>query len=76
MAGFQSLFTPYHATYTADGATTSYALGRPYAPSQHVFVYLDRLLQIPGTEYSVVGNSVVFGTAPISGTAILILFHG
>lgn len=58
-------------TYTGDGTTTAYPIGSATVVSaQYVEVFLDGIRQRPVVDYTVVGTTVSFVTAPVTGMNI------
>jgi len=58
-------------TYTGDGTTQSFTIAPGHTASS-VIVFLNGVAQVPGTNYTVSGTSVIFGVgdAPASGDII------
>lgn len=57
--------------YTGDGSTTTFAMDGA-SISNNVMVFVDGLLKLETTDYTVSGSNVVFGTAPADTTKIVI----
>jgi len=57
-----------YSDYTASGSATTFAIPFDRISDSHVKVYSNYVLQTNG--YSVVGNNVVFSSAPTAGTII------
>lgn len=60
------------ASYTGDGSTDTFAINFDYQDEGQVKVYVDDVLQVDPTDYSISGSNVVFVTAPASSAAIVI----
>ena len=59
--------------YTGDGATTTFSHGAGVSAGFYPLVYLNGVLQeATGNDYTLVGNNVVFVTAPANGDKIAI----
>lgn len=58
-------------TFTGDGATTNFALSEDPAVLANLDVSISGVVQVPGTDYSLVNGSLVFGSPPANGTTIL-----
>lgn len=58
-------------TFTGDGATTNFALSQDPAALANLDVSISGVVQVPGTDYSLVNGNLVFGSAPANGTIIL-----
>jgi hypothetical protein len=58
-------------TFTGDGTTTNFALSEDPAVLANLDVSISGVVQVPGTDYSLVTGNLVFTSAPSSGTAIL-----
>ena len=64
-------------TYTANGTATTFAASYSRANPEDVFVSVDGLDQRPTTDYTINGANVTFGTAPDSGSTVMIrTFNG
>lgn len=64
-------------TYTANGTATTFAASYSRANPEDVFVSVDGLDQRPTTDYTLNGANVTFGTAPDSGSTVMIrTFNG
>jgi len=62
--------------YTGDGIIKSFNIPMPYISASHLFVFVDKILQLNPMNYSLSGAStVLFGTAPGNGSAIEIRRH-
>ena len=59
-------------TDTGDGATTTFAVGLTTATTSLTEAFLDGIRQLPVTDYSRVGNNVVFVVAPALGVSIFL----
>ena len=62
--------TPY-IEYTANGATTSFALGFDCEDQSHLIVTVDDIEPITGS-WSLINGNVVFNSAPVNGAKIII----
>jgi hypothetical protein len=58
-------------TFTGDGTTTSFALSEDPAVLANLDVSISGVVQVPGTDYSLLTGNLVFASAPSNGTAIL-----
>jgi hypothetical protein len=58
-------------TFTGDGTTTNFALSEDPAVLANLDVSISGVVQVPGTDYSLVSGNLVFTSAPSNGTAIL-----
>lgn len=58
-------------TFSGDGTTTNYALSEDPAVLANLDVSISGVVQVPGTDYSLVNGSLVFASAPANGTTIL-----
>ena len=58
-------------TFTGNGTTTSFALSEDPAVLANLDVSISGVVQVPGTDYSLVSGSLVFASAPANGTTIL-----
>jgi hypothetical protein len=63
-------------TVTAVADTLTYSMGRSVSDAKNVLVIIEGSIQIPTTDYSVSGSSLVFTTQPPVGTNIEIRFFG
>jgi hypothetical protein len=55
---------------TGDGTTTAFTLTATYAGTNDVLVFVDGVIQYPGTHFSLSGTTLTFTTAPVSGARI------
>lgn len=63
-------------TVVAAANTLTYSMGRSVSDAKNVLVIIEGSIQIPTTDYSVSGSSLVFTTQPPVGTNIEIRFFG
>ena len=63
-------------TVVAAAGTLTYSMGRSVSDAKNVLVIIEGSIQIPTTDYSVSGSSLVFTTQPPVGTNIEIRFFG
>jgi hypothetical protein len=63
-------------TFTGDGSTTSFNTTVSGLTVNNVLVLENGITQVPTTDYTISGTSVVFTTAPASGVAIQIRILG
>jgi hypothetical protein len=61
-------FTPAIDYFNGNGVTVTFTLSRPVASVAQVIVAVDNVIQNPSSAFSVVGNSITFTSAPLSGT--------
>jgi hypothetical protein len=61
-------FTPAIDYFNGDGTTVTFTLSRPIASVAQVIVAVDNVIQNPSSAFNVVGNSITFTSAPLSGT--------
>jgi hypothetical protein len=61
-------------SFTGDGTTTVFTLTAGYAGQNDVFVFVDGVIQYPGTHFTMTGSSLTFTAAPVNQAQILI--HG
>ena len=71
-SGTSESLTGSARTYTANGTATIFAAAYTRDNPEDVFVTVDGVDQRPTTDYTLSGANVVFGTAPPSGTSIMI----
>ena len=55
---------------TGDGTTTAFTLTSTYAGTNDILVFVDGVIQYPGTHFSLSGATLTFTTAPVSGARI------
>ena len=55
---------------TGDGTTTAFTLTNTYAGTNDILVFVDGVIQYPGTHFSLSGTTLTFTTAPVSGARI------
>ena len=63
-------------TVTATAATTTYPIGRSVSDSKNCLVIIEGLIQIPTTDYSIVGSDLVLTSQPPVGASIEVRFFG
>lgn len=61
-------------SFTGDGTTTAFTLTAGYAGQNDVFVFVDGVIQYPGTHFTITGTTLTFTGAPVNQSQILI--HG
>lgn len=61
-------------SFTGDGTTTAFTLTAGYAGQNDVFIFVDGVIQYPGTHFTISGTTLTFTAAPVSQAQILI--HG
>jgi len=61
-------FTPAIDYFNGNGVTVTFTLSRPVASVAQVIVAVDNVIQNPSSAFGVVGNSITFTSAPLSGT--------
>ena len=61
-------FTPAIDYFNGNGVTVTFTLSRPIASVAQVIVAVDNVIQNPSSAFNVVGNSITFTSAPLSGT--------
>jgi hypothetical protein len=57
-------------TFTASGVQTAFTITSANISANDMIVTVDSVIQTPGTNYTVSGNTVTFTEAPLSGAAI------
>ena len=55
---------------TGDGTTTAFTLTSTYAGTNDILVFVDGVIQYPGTHFSLSGTTLTFTAAPVSGARI------
>ena len=55
---------------TGDGTTTAFTLTNTYAGTNDILVFVDGVIQYPGTHFSLSGTTLTFTAAPVSGARI------
>lgn len=63
-------------TVTATAATTTYPIGRSVSDSKNCLVIIEGLIQIPTTDYSIVGSDLILTSQPPVGAKIEVRFFG
>jgi hypothetical protein len=61
-------------TFTGNGSTTSFTLPHDPATVGNLDVSIAGVVQVPGTDYTLVGTAVVFTSAPPNGATILVRY--
>jgi len=61
-------FAPAIDYFNGNGVTVTFTLSRPVASVAQVIVAVDNVIQNPSSAFGVVGNSITFTSAPLSGT--------
>jgi hypothetical protein len=61
-------FSPAIDYFNGNGVTVTFTLSRPVASVAQMIVAVDNVIQNPSSAFSVVGNSITFTSAPLSGT--------
>ena len=61
-------------SFTGDGTATAFTLTAGYAGQNDVFIFVDGVIQYPGTHFTISGTTLTFTAAPVSQAQILI--HG
>ena len=61
-------FAPAIDYFNGNGVTVTFTLSRPVASVAQMIVAVDNVIQNPSSAFSVVGNSITFTSAPLSGT--------
>lgn len=61
-------FAPAIDYFNGNGVTVTFTLSRPIASVAQVIVAVDNVIQNPSSAFGVVGNSITFTSAPLSGT--------
>lgn len=59
-----------------DGNNTNFSLPSAPNPPSSLELFLSGVLQIPGTDYTLVGSTIVFTTAPHIGSTIVAFYRG
>ena len=60
-------------TFTGDGATTNFTLTQAYAGQNDVLVFVDGVIQYPGTNLTISGSTLAFTSAPSNTARIEVL---
>ena len=60
-------------TFTGDGATTNFTLTQAYAGQNDVLVFVDGVIQYPGTNFTISGSTLAFTAAPSNTARIEVL---
>ena len=63
-------------TMTGDGSTNTLTLSQTPDSAMDVAVYYDGVMQRPGVEYTLSGNTITFTTAPESGVVVYAMTGG
>jgi len=66
---------------TGDGSTVAFTMSLSVTDQQDVLVFVGGVYQIPGTNYSVSGTTITFGSAPpadnsIDNSHLITILHG
>tara|TARA_B100000963_G_C22582725_1_gene651621 strand:- start:986 stop:1477 length:492 start_codon:yes stop_codon:yes gene_type:complete len=61
-------------TANGDGSTTTVTVSGNPGSANQLFVFLNGVSQLPGTDYSLSGTTLTFSTAPESGDKIVIRY--
>ena len=61
-------FSPAIDYFNGNGVTVTFTLSRPVASVAQMIVAVDNVIQNPSSAFGVVGNSITFTSAPLSGT--------
>lgn len=66
---------------TGDGSTVAFTMSLSVTDQQDVLVFVGGVYQIPGTNYSVSGTTITFGSAPPADNAldnshVITILHG
>ena len=57
-------------TFTGDGTTTAFTLTQTYAGQNDILVFVDGVIQYPGTNFTLSGTTLTFTSAPVSSARI------
>jgi len=57
-------------TFTGDGTTTAFTLTQVYAGQNDILVFVDGVIQYPGTNFTLSGTTLTFTSAPVSSARI------
>lgn len=57
-------------TFTGDGTTTAFTLTQTYAGQNDILVFVDGVIQYPGTNFTLSGTTLTFTSAPVSSSRI------
>jgi len=60
-------------TFTGDGTTTNFTLTQAYAGQNDVLVFVDGVIQYPGTNFTISGSTLAFTSAPLNTSRIEVL---
>tara|TARA_B100001113_G_scaffold20645_1_gene15271 strand:- start:2811 stop:3959 length:1149 start_codon:yes stop_codon:yes gene_type:complete len=60
-------------TFTGDGTTTNFTLTQTYAGQNDVLVFVDGVIQYPGTNFTISGSTLAFTSAPLNTSRIEVL---
>jgi len=60
-------------TFTGDGTTTNFTLTQSYAGQNDVLVFVDGVIQYPGTNFTISGSTLAFTSAPLNTSRIEVL---
>ena len=56
--------------FTGDGTTTNFTLTNQYAGQNDVLVYVDGVIQFPGSNFTISGTTLAFTSAPLNASRI------
>jgi hypothetical protein len=68
-------FTPAVDFFSGNGSTVAFTLSRPVASVAQVQVNVANVPQVPGTAYTVSGNTITFTSAPPTGTNNIYVYY-
>lgn len=57
-------------TFTGDGTTTAFTLTQTYAGQNDILVFVDGVIQYPGTNFTLSGTTLTFTSAPVNSSRI------
>jgi len=57
-------------SFTGDGTTTSFNLTNTYAGQNDILVFVDGVIQYPGTNFTLSGTTIAFTSAPLNTSRI------
>ena len=57
-------------SFTGDGTTTAFTLTQTYAGQNDILVFVDGVIQYPGTNFTLSGTTLTFTTAPANSARI------
>ena len=56
--------------FTGDGSTTNFTLTNSYAGQNDVLIFVDGVIQYPGTNFTISGSTLAFTSAPLNTSRI------